>query len=73
MDDERMQSLLDNMDNLAFDFVETLDVRDPESPREFPVYDESIECDLECPMCHYRWSGQPKLAFEKGLDDALQA
>jgi ParB-like chromosome segregation protein Spo0J len=28
-----------------------------EAPADFPVVDENIETQFECPKCHYRWSG----------------
>ena len=71
MDNDQMKQITDNLENLAFDFVVDLPARDPEAPTEFQVYDESIPYDYECPMCHYRWSGQEKLMFGKGIDDDL--
>ena len=72
MDDERMQLLMDNLENLSFDFVVDLPAKDPASPAEFPLVDERLEYDYECPMCHYRWSGQTKLQLEGSINDDLQ-
>jgi len=33
---------------------------EPETPPQFPSYDDDISTDYCCPQCGYEWSGQQK-------------
>ena len=71
MDDATMQMWLDNIENLSFEFVADLPAKDPASPESFQLVDERLEYDYECPMCHYRWSGQTRLGLDGSINDDL--
>lgn len=55
--------------SLSFAFVEGLEVVDPEAPAAFPLFDETIETEYQCPACGYQWSGQPKVSEDTSLID----
>jgi hypothetical protein len=44
------------------DVLKTPEGVDPEPPTGFPVVNESIETESECPKCGYRFSGGKKVA-----------
>jgi ParB-like chromosome segregation protein Spo0J len=40
-------------------------IEDPiDSPDDFPIVDEDIETEHECPKCNYRWSGKSEATVE---------
>lgn len=41
---------------------------DPEPPDEFPVVDENIPTDHQCPKCSYRWSGSTSPTDEEDAE-----
>lgn len=43
----------------AGDVNRLLYVPEPETPEEFPTFDEDIETAYTCPKCAYEWSGKP--------------
>jgi hypothetical protein len=59
-----------NIDLFASD---EFDYVDPEAPKCFPMFDEMIETEYQCPACKYQWSGQPKPIVSDVMLDELSA
>ena len=41
---------------LDITFVEELDTRDPEMPKAFQMFDDTIDTNTSCPSCGYQWN-----------------
>ena len=55
VDNDAVRAMLDDLTSERL-----IPLPEPETPPEFPSYDDDIATDYCCPQCGYEWSGQQK-------------
>ena len=48
--------MIDDDAQIGITFTEELDTRDPEMPKAFPIFDDTIDTNTSCPSCGYQWN-----------------